>query len=669
LINTLIAPADLPQGRLLSAHELSVRLGVSVRTMRWRCRMGMYKNAFIDEVNNQSGWMIPESSLPDHEKAVLMREQLLHGTADSALNASDEDGFANAPEWSKKQATKYIALLEASENLKGDRLKKFIFDYNAAHPEFKTSYSSLLLARKRYASDGKAGLLSARGWRSGKNEIEDEDFKEFKNLWLREGAPSMRSCWLRVLGKAKLRNPDLDRFPSPAAFLRRVKREIPEQTQYLSRYGHDAWNRKYHSYINRDYSEIRAGAVWVSDHHQLDVCIINPKNGRPCFPWITVWSDFKSGKWLSWLMHCEDPNSDHIFQSFYLAAMRYGLPEEILIDNGKDYRCRDFAGGKKRLTVNVEKISNQICTLMSLHIKVHFAMPYNAQAKTIERSFRSVIDLFCRHQVGYRGGNPTERPEKLTDEIKSGSIMTLEKFDDIFGAFIVSCFNQKQSEGKNCNGKSPDQIWAEEFTIIKRITPGALCLFCMRTTGTVTIGRNGVTVSELGVKYWGEWMMGRMGTKVYARRNIKDFAEAWIFDARNGELIGIGRIGEFCAPALANTALGKSELCAAIAMKNQNKRIAKAYAKTLEAPDPMQQLIYLKAGIQFQNGGRIPEANPKIQTFPDTEMEKIIRKRKELEAQGTWDISDQVPPKEPEEPIFFTETDRELYLRRHRKTA
>src|SRR5690606_24941076 len=114
-------------------------------------------------------------------------------------------------------------------------------------------------------------------------------------------------------------------FPSHAAFMRRLKREVPEAAICLKREGESRYNRKFARYINRNTRNIPAGACWISDHAQIDVMVLD-KKGKPVAPWVTVWRDMSSGKWLGWFVHTEAPNSDHIFQAFFYAAQAHGLP-------------------------------------------------------------------------------------------------------------------------------------------------------------------------------------------------------------------------------------------------------------------------------------------------------------------------------------------------------
>ena len=192
------------------------------------------------------------------------------------------------------------------------------------------------------------GLLASYGNNSGRTIVADSYFDYFKNLYIKECTHSLQSCWDLTLGYAiRTDNVIKEEFPSYMAFKRRLDREIPKQSIYLARYGQSAWNRKYGNYIERDYSNIAYGKVWVSDHAQIDVACLSP-DGNIVFPWVTAWRDFKSGKWLGWILQCGHPNSDLIFQSFYYAAESYGLPTDVIIDNGKDYRSKDFAGGRRQ---------------------------------------------------------------------------------------------------------------------------------------------------------------------------------------------------------------------------------------------------------------------------------------------------------------------------------
>src|SRR5574344_1644097 len=449
-------------------------------------------------------------------------------------NASIEE-YSNAPEWAKKQADKYLELFSLTKTMNHKQTLAFLDAWNEKHPDKKTSYSGLIWAKNKYKNGGVAALLSKYGHHNNSTIINGEYYEYFKSLYLREGAPSAQASWLAVLGYAKNKEEiNLRLFPSCKTFIRKLKVEVPEQAIYLARYGEPAWNKKYACYISRNYSSISVGSFWVSDHAHIYVAV--NFNGNVCFPWVTVFRDVKTSKWLGWFLHAESPNSDHIFQTFYYAVLEYGLPEDVYIDNGKDYRCKDFAGGRGALVKHTSDKENSL--LKNLGITVHFAQPYNGQTKPVERDFLKVKTYLSKNMIGYRGGKITERPEKLKNEIKTGKIMQFDDFKKMFDDFIVNILNKMPSNGKVLKGKCPDELWAEEFKVKKVLRKDALKLFCMRTSKNVSIGRNGVYDSQLQITYWDEWMITEKGRKVFIRRDINAYQEAWVFDAETEAYLG-----------------------------------------------------------------------------------------------------------------------------------
>src|SRR5690606_26805085 len=151
---------------------------------------------------------------------------------------------------------------------------------------------------------------------------------------------------------------------------------------------------------------------------------------------------------------------DHVIYSLYLACRRFGVPQAILIDNGKDYRCKAFAGGRvKETTVRVSLSDRDRSVCRLLGIRTHFATPYNAKAKPVERDFSKFRRWFCTYLTGYRGRNTVDRPERLEDEIKAGRLMQQDELCDMFFTFVESVVNRFPSQGKYLKGLSPDEFW------------------------------------------------------------------------------------------------------------------------------------------------------------------------------------------------------------------
>ena len=326
----------------IELKKLAVILGCKEETLRRNCVAKKYICRF-----NQSGkfkkYEIDINSLP--EKDLLKYQKKLSKLNNTDICSSSEY-YTNAPEWSKKQADKYLELLSLTKGMKRNALEVFVKNWNKDFPDNPTSVQSIYKARAKYEEYGVAGLLSHRGKYSNKIQVNSDYYEYYKSLYLREGAPSVNFCWQVTLGYAKSKdNISPVEFPSARTFDRLLKSRVSKQAIYYARFGNSAWNKKFATFIPRDYSNILAGSCWVSDHAQIDVAVKH--NDTTCFPWVTVFRDVKTSKWLGWFLHAEAPNSDHIFQAFYYAAEKFGLPDDVYIDNGKDYRCRDFAGGRK----------------------------------------------------------------------------------------------------------------------------------------------------------------------------------------------------------------------------------------------------------------------------------------------------------------------------------
>ena len=625
-------------------EKVSELLNVKEKTIKNRC----YQGQFIYKIEKDNG-----------KKHFYIHNSSLKNKICNQLNNNSEIDFqkySDAPQWSKCQVDKYIQVLSVTQKIKGRALQQFISEWNKNNFNNQTSYSSIIRMRKRYEEFGVCGLLARYGNNSGRTIIADKYFDYFKILYLVEGAPSLQSCWDLTLGYAMQQEPNLNKrmFPSPITFKRRLEREVPKQSIYMARYGESAWNRKFGGYIERDYSSVVCGKVWVSDHAQIDVACLT-SDGNVVFPWVTAWRDYKSGKWLGWILQCGHPNSDLIFQSFYYAAETYGLPNDVIIDNGKDYRSKDFAGGRKKINVETNE-AKTTSMLAELNVDVHFALPYNAQTKPIERDFLKIKELLSKHCVGYRGGNVVERPEKLAKEIKDGKIIPFEKFKEIFDDFIINILNKRPSQGKNHNGLSPNELFNQEFKEKITTSRDALKLFCMRTSRTFTIGRNGIKDNEHGITYWADWMISKTGLKVYLRRDIQNYKEAWAFKADNEEFVGKVTAVRAVAALHAET-VSKDEFKEAMSIKKRNLKITKSYIKqTREISLEEKCENYKTAYASVEKA-----CKPKVSRIANTNMDKAIRKNKEMEAFGRQDLSMFLEEKVvKEEPLYLFETDKIL---------
>jgi len=659
----------LPQW--LPVKEVAELLGhSSAAPLRRDLRLGKYSHKFEEGPTGRQ-YRIDLGSLPKEVQAKYWKLHL-QSEALTVESPSEEvdvemEIYHKAPAWARKKADKYLAIIRAAHGLKGDELKAFVNDWNQKHPDMTTSYPRVLAARKEYQEEGLSALLAGYGHRMGQTSVREEWYEYYRSLYLKEGGPSSFSCWFQTLGFAVKLDPTLSEFtfPSYKAFERLLENRIPEDAIYLARNGHSRWYRKYASYVDRDFSQVEVGKCWVSDHAQVDVMVMH--NSKPCFPWITVWRDLKSGKWIGWYLHADAPDSDDIFQSFFYAARDYGLPSDIIIDNGKDYRSKDFAGGRKMQKVTVEQSYAGSLTT-GLGIQVHYALPYNAQTKPIERDFLKQKEWFSKHMPGYRGGNVVERPEGLEDELRAGKIMSLTECGKLLDVYITEVLNCMPSQGKVLKGLSPNAYWQANIKSIRRVGPEALKMFCMRIKGSVAIGRNGVKDSELGVTYWGEWMAGIKGQHVYLRRDIKAFQDAWVFHAETDEYLGRAVMVE-SLNAIVRNDVDKSKLKNLMALKRHDLKIKRELIRTEERPTPEEALQHMAAGAAALTASRQNSSAQPTEIFQITPLDKAIAQEKKMEAAGTADLAGIAPPQKKKTKLFTFFHEKEAHEKEERKKA
>jgi hypothetical protein len=485
--------------------------------------------------------------------------------------------------------------------------------------------------------------------------VPDDLFNTFWSYWAQESQPSLSRCWQRTMGEASSR-PGFDReaFPSKWAFGRRLVRQIPVTSRYLVRNGFTRFRAKYGFDIRRNYDNMLAGTTWVSDHAQMDVLVIGP-DGKPHVPWVTAWMDVKSYKWLGWRHHLEDPNSEHIALAFRDAAVKYGIPSDVILDNGKDYLCRDIAGGRKKIHLpDLEQDRKSI--MGGLGIQTHFAAPYNARAKVIERQFRECNSSFSRFCPGYRGPSTTKKPEALKSQVAKGNLLHWQQYCDLFDKFMNDVRPHEQCFGRVHKGRTLEAVWIEEYPkacsegLVRFVEPQALALFCRKAV-TAKIGRNGVRYGALDCWYWGEWMYAHTGETVDLWLDRDDVREpAWVLKA--------GTVDQFLGEATAMVAV------AALAKSDEEKlglslaaKAQRSYYKAVrgELPDMDTPLVERALDAQAAFNATVPgnvigaKAEVEQKSVSLTPMDVAIRAKEKARAREAFDVTPMLPEYTPHE--------------------
>lgn len=575
---------EIPSGDWLDLGVAAKLLSITPRALRKRISTGCYVSRQFPG-NGGLCTKIALSSLPADARFTYTTQQ---AEADRLGDAPEEfDMLGALCDWERRYVMRFLLLYELTKALRGNQLKLFLEAHKERHGE-GWSYSNWQKLKGEYEKAGRSISAIRPKWGKtlARTIVGDEDQKIYNDAYLTGRQLSSVEAWKEALGAAALRNPDLDvsKYPSHMAFYRRLRREVPETVIAYKREGLARWKARYGYSINRNYDDLLCGEVWVSDHVQSDVAVTTA-DGRTAFPWITVWVDVKSRKWLGWCIHLESPKSDHIFTAFFRAAKRYGVPTDVIIDNGKDYRCKALSGG--RVTESNFKVSadeaQAIGMFADLQITVHFAWPYNPESKICERTFSTHNSRFSRHCAGYRGPNVIRKPDELKKDLSSDRLWSFDDFEKNYSLYIDEGYNREASDGKTLQGLSPNQLWDIEYPRavaeqrVRFYTTSALRLFSSPLSEPLTIYKSTVTDRKYGIRYYAPWMATE-SCKVRMRRDESDYTEAWFWDAETGRDLGTATI-DANPSALARTPVAKAELDKAIERKRLIEKSVRNFIK------------------------------------------------------------------------------------------
>ena len=550
---------------------------------------------------------------------------------DAAREAAREE-FQRAPGWQRDIADTRAYIVLQTEGMTQREAMAWIDQHG-----YDCSLSTLYRWRKAYYESGqlKNALMTDYGKRKGQSVIPDDVFDIFYGVYATEGKVSTKVAWLEARGYYAEHY--TGKYPSLSAFEYRLNRDKTEQELYFARNGASAYNRKYGSYVKRDLSMLTAGECAVGDHMQFDLMVEMP-DGKAVRPWLTAWVDMKSRKFLGWYVHPEAPNSDHIFQSFYHMADRYGLPKELYLDNGKDYRCYDFAGGRRKIKVEYDKERITSSLTADLGITVNFALPYNAQAKVIERRFRDHHNYFERLLEGYTGTNTAKRPEALKTQIKRKKLLSWDRFIALLEEFIPILDSIPFGAKAHFAKLSPIEIWNADNPTLRRVNKSSLALFCMRSSRLIKVGRSGVKDPDLKVTYWAPELEGIKGQPVYLRRDLTNYSEAWVFSEKD-ELICLAALEDGVHP-LAKTPESKAQLSERMARKRREMKALKKAQADQVTVEPEERIRLLHEGVADLNAERgytAPEADPNVIQLQNTPIDKRVKEMNRYLKEATTD--------------------------------
>lgn len=529
---------------MLSVSEVAKLAGVSERYIRQIASKGKIPYEVTTTSKGRPKYVFPLAGLAEWDATLpkkYLREQAKATGTSAVLPAPAEsqplDHFtaeerAEISFWT--QTVSEWRAFRAPHKDKQAADEAYLANFRLDHPDITIS-RDILYSRQRAVKEGNLkGLTDGRGKaRRGRSSIPDVAWQAFLYYYLDEGQHPIRECYKYTNIWAQENEPDLLPLPDYTTFYRHLKTDLPMPVAVLAREGEKAFTDRCGPYIRREYDTMRSNEWWIADNHTFDV-ITEGDDGKRHRLYLTAFFDARSGIFTG--CHVTDaPSSQSTLIALRRGIMKYGIPENIYVDNGREFLTRDVGGlGHRQKKSSVQEFAPPP-VFERLGIKMTNAIVRNARAKIIERRFLDVKNEVSRLFETYTGGTVVEKPERLKHVLKNGNVVLDGNFTAAIADLIDGWMNESEYGGAVIadRGKTRMEVWTENLTRKRIAPPEDLNLMLMRSSRPVKVGRTGVSLKICGARmdyYTPEFTLHWQGKQVYYRYDPDDLRTVRVYD-------------------------------------------------------------------------------------------------------------------------------------------
>ncbi|MDP1967154.1 MAG: transposase domain-containing protein, partial [Reyranella sp.] len=347
----------------------------------------------------------------------------------------------------------------------------------------------------------------------------------FLSDYLRPSAPTLASCYERA--KAFAVDAGIE-IPHQKTFARRLDQDVDGRLVVARRSGQDAL-RATIPHQRRSVADLHAMELVNIDGHKWDVFVRWP-NGTVARPMMVALQDIQSRKFLAWRI---GETESAVLTRLALGDLfkRFGIPDGILLDNGRAFASKWITGGSKtrfRFKIRAEEPTG---LLTALGVKIHWALPYRGSSKPIERGFRDFCDAIAKHPAfegAYTGNRPDAKPENY-----GSRAIDLEVFKRIVERGIAAHNARPGRRTEMAAGRSFDAVFEESYAqaSVRRAGPEQLRL-ALLAADQVTADRKSGEVSLYGNRYWSDALYAVAGQRLTVRFDPDDLqSEVHVYTA------------------------------------------------------------------------------------------------------------------------------------------
>ncbi len=499
------------------------------------------------------------------------------------------------------------------------------------YPERAISVDTLYRRWNAMRANDLDGLIDKRGkWKKGKSSIPDPMWQAFLYYFLDERQHPLKKCYEYTKLEMQMSFPELvGDMPSYTTFYRRAQADIPEPLKVLGREGEKAFRDRCAPYIRRTYKDIASNEWWIADNHTFDVITMG-ENGQRHRLYLTAFFDARSGIFTGCHVTL-NPCSQATLIALRKGILKYGIPENIYVDNGREFLTFDVGGlgHRKKKAKDGQERFEPPPVFERLGIHMTNAIVKNAKAKIIERRFRDVKDHLSRLFDTFTGGNVLEKPESLKSILKDGRIPLDSTFTEMVEELLDWYFNQQPYGGEVAEdeGKPRQQVFNENLHTKRVASAEDLNLMLMRSSRAQKVTRRGVHLDIAGkrIDYWNDDLVFHyLGQQIYYRYDPDDLSEVRVYDLQDRFIMSV--------PA-DNTAVlaygaSKEEVKEAMAKVRRMERITKEAKKVSTFPAFGRHTaleLVMEAAHANKTARIIPSADPKVLALQRPDEEPLLK--------------------------------------------
>ncbi len=377
-----------------------------------------------------------------------------------------------------------------------------------------------------------------------------------ENVWFDNNfaanAGTVEMLYMKLEEVAELRGWDYPSYQTVSRYINYLMEEARgKNAHFLAAKGSREYKNKVMVKGSRDTKSLPVMGLVQGDEHTFDcwVAYTHP-NGKVTAirPKLVAWIDTRSRTILGDVM-CLNANSQILKQS--LLKMIYGqpggVPQWLLIDNGKDYTAETMTGRKRnqRHDDDLSFDSETQGFYRSIGIQDDMrSIPYQPWSKAqIERFFGTVCSTFTKWMFSYTGtltGSKTAAKIKkdVPKMLERGELLTMEEFYEKWEQWRDEKYHQKEHGGlkrQKEKYRSPIELFMKaEEKYYKPAPPKSYASILMMKAERVHVYNIGIR--KFGYEYRAQELVNYIGEKVDIKFDPEDVTRLYVY-TREGKKI------------------------------------------------------------------------------------------------------------------------------------